>query len=86
MLDFTIDVNSPNLDEMLRFFKKRQFNVFYLNPGQAASHSLIYVNGSWDEFCNLRGRLFKKELRRYRRKLDSAGSWRVEKFETLDAN
>jgi len=85
-LDLTQETCSPNLLEIQKQFQRMNFNAFYRNPGQAISHNIIDVKGSWDTFCSLKGRLFRKELRRYKRKLNSAGSWRVNKTENIDSH
>jgi len=52
---------------------------FWTRP--AIGHCIIPVDCTWDEFKALRGRNFRRKLKKIERHLDRAGSWRITRLE-----
>jgi hypothetical protein len=77
-LDLTIAAESPNL-EALRKACKFLGPEFEAPAGEEhfREHSVLRVQGTWEEFKSRKGKDFARHYERIERKLGSAGRWQV---------
>jgi CelD/BcsL family acetyltransferase involved in cellulose biosynthesis len=74
VLHLTLPAESPNVD-MLRVSCERSGTSCYVHP--TSGHTIIRVEGTWNEFQQARGRNFRKYFRALDRRFHRSGSCRI---------
>jgi CelD/BcsL family acetyltransferase involved in cellulose biosynthesis len=67
-------VESPNFQILKQQCKA---NRIHLRTSSEMGHRVLPVNCTWNEFESMRGKNFRNQFKKTKRKLDQAGSWKI---------